>query len=76
MNHYVVCSDADHYEELEERAAFEAGLPNETYGRYSPPSDFVLEKHGELRFYIERPLVERIMDQELVLDEPTEEDDG
>jgi len=76
MSHYVVCTDSDHYEKLEERAAFAAGLPNETYARYSAQSDFALEEYGELRFYIERPMVEQFMDQELVLDTPIKEDNG
>tara|TARA_B100000902_G_scaffold356965_1_gene371067 strand:+ start:1865 stop:2092 length:228 start_codon:yes stop_codon:yes gene_type:complete len=67
---YIVCTDSDHYEQLEQRAAFSKCLPNEVYSRYSPTAEEALEEYEELRFYVEGSIVEQFQDQVIKKDGP------
>ena len=66
--YYILCSDEEEYEKIEERAAFEKCLPSGAYTRYAPLPEDALELHGELRYYIEPSFVERFSDLELLRD--------
>lgn len=63
--YYILCSDEEEYEKIEERAAFEKCLPMGAYTRYAPLPEESLELYGELRYYIEPSFVERFSDLKL-----------
>lgn len=62
---YILCSDEEEYEKIEERAAFEKCLPMGAYTRYAPLPEDALAMYDELRYYIEPSFVERFRDLEL-----------
>ena len=63
--YYILCSNEEEYEKLEERAAFEKCLPTGAYTRYAPLPEEALALYGDLKYYIEPSFVERFVDQKI-----------